>query len=163
MSKLVYRIIQRLRKSLGLSHNLADKQSNGSGSVTVIPGSGTVAGGTVSLDFVGKFESYKNYDPVPFNSYDIPHGIGRVTREYNDTCARVGLQSVVRMDPQDFKTIYDYKNVGRMLVRIRWYEDKLNHEVLLEPGESTILKLGSNLHTMGQYPEIKAFHHKEDE
>src|SRR6266480_715093 len=152
MSKLVYRIIQRLRKRLGLSHNLAAKQSNGSGSVTVIPGSGTVAGGTVSLDFVGKFESYK-----------IPHGIGRVTREYNDTCARVGLQSVVRMDPQDFKTIYDYKNVGRMLVRIRWYEDKLNHEVLLEPGESTILKLGSNLHTMGQYPEIKAFHHKEDE
>src|SRR5437667_9335886 len=118
MSKLVYRIIQRLRKSLGLPHNLADKQSNGSGSITVIPGSGTIAGGTVSLDFVSKFELYKTYDPVPFNSYDIPCGSGRVTRLYNDTCAKVGLQSVVRMDPQDYKTIFDLKNVGRMLVRV---------------------------------------------
>lgn len=158
----LYNAVQRVRKLLGLRHDHIDRRSGGSGSVTVISGACNESRGTVSLSDVNKHDRFSKYDPVPFKASDVPV-TGYVTAELNRLCSQIGLQQWVGMDPTDWKTKYEFKNVGKMLIRIRWQEEKQNHEILLEPGESTTLKVGGSLSTYQTYPEIKAFRYGEDE
>jgi len=60
------------------------------------------------------------------------------------------------MDPSDYKTLFEMRNVGHKLVKIRWQDEKQEMEVLLEPGEHTTLKVNGSFQT---YPEIKAFNY----
>jgi hypothetical protein len=160
---LFHNAVQRLRKLFRFRNSERDRQAGGSGSVTVIPSIREEDRPVASLGLVRKFEQYKKYDPIPYNSFDVPMGIGKASRNYNELCSRVGLQACVRMDPTDWKQTYDFANVGKMLIRIRWSESKQQHEILLEPGERTTLKLGSNLSQEKAYPEIKAFRYGDDE
>src|SRR6266478_641556 len=153
----LHNAVQRVRKLFGLSNSYVDRATGGSGSITVIPDAREESRGTASLGLIRKYEQYKTYDPIPYHRFNVPNGIGRVSTVYNTLCTQVGLQSTVRMDPSDWKTTYDFKNVGNMLIRIRWNESKQTHEILLEPGEMTTLKLGSSLDQAECYPEIKAF------
>jgi hypothetical protein len=159
----LHNAVQRVRKLFGLRNTYVVPARSGSGSVTVIPGAGDGDQPPVSLGLVRKYEQYKKYDPIPYNKFDLPMGTGRVTNYYNQLCKQVGLQSCVRMDPTDWKQIYDFVNVGKMLIRIRWFESKQQHEILLEPGERTTLKLGGNLDREAAYPEIKAFRYGDDD
>ena len=159
----VHNAVQRVRKLFGLRNTYVPRPKSGSGSITVIPGNGEEDREPVSLGVLRKYEQYKKYDPIPYNRFDIPRGVGRVSTLFNKMCSETGLQAAVMMDPFDYKTRYDFKNVGQMLVRIRWVESKQNHEILLEPGEGTTFKLSGNLDQEQFYPEIKAFRYGNDE
>lgn len=157
----LHNAVQRIRKLFGLRNSYVDRATGGSGSITVIPNALEENKGTVSLGLVRKYEQYKKYDPIPYNRFDVPHGIGRVSTHFNVMCSKVGLQAVVRADPTDWKALYEFRNVGKMLIKIRWMENKQSHEVLLEPGENTTFKLSSMLDQ--SYPEIKAFHYDQSD
>lgn len=161
----LYQTIQRLRRRLGLAHDVVERESHGSGSVQVIPPPSPEASrGTVSLKYIEQRDRFKTYDPVKYRPSDVPYGGVGVTRELNRICSKTGLQMTVCMDPSDFKQVYHFKNVSKTkLVRVRWISDKQNHEVLLEPDEQTTIKVDHSLDSGYGYPEIKAFEYGQQE
>ena len=45
---------------------------------------------------------------------------GYVSPELNEICTRAGIQCTVTMDPQDFKTIYQFRNFNKYSVEVSY-------------------------------------------
>ena len=91
------------------------------------------------------------YAPRQLNRFDIPYGIGNVTRTFNGVCSEAGLQCTVSPnpnphDPTGSTHLYFFENLGDRLVMVS-YDGETRY---IEPGEKVTLKIPSH-----HIPEIR--------